>query len=110
MKLVGRNTQKLHFFADKIPEPQEINWKYIGESSVHKTKVRIETTVIGIGFMVICFMLLYFPIIKIDEESIENPTIGTILGLIISIGIQILAIMYRQIILKLIPARHPSSR
>ena len=70
MKLVGKNTQKLHFFADKIPEPQEINWKYIGESSVQKTKVRIETTTIGIGFMVICFMLLYFPIIKIDQERI----------------------------------------
>lgn len=30
MKLIGLNTQKMHMIADKIPEPQEIIWKYVG--------------------------------------------------------------------------------
>jgi hypothetical protein len=30
MKMLGKNTLNLHFFADKLPEPQEILWKYIG--------------------------------------------------------------------------------
>lgn len=35
---------------------------------------------------------------------------STILGILISTILQIIAILYRQIILKLIPRRHPSSR
>jgi hypothetical protein len=32
-----------------------------------KTKVRVETTAIGIGFMLISFAIFYFPTIKADE-------------------------------------------
>lgn len=111
MKMLGKNTLNLHFFADKLPEPQEILWKYIGESSVTKTIVRIKTTVIGFGFLIVAFLLLYFPIIKIDEESISNhSTITTVLSFFVSIILQVLAILYRQIIMKIVPDRHPSSR
>ena len=36
-KLLGQNTRSLHFYADKIAEPQEILWTYIGETSVSKS-------------------------------------------------------------------------
>jgi hypothetical protein len=30
MKLLGFNTKPIQFFADKISDPYEINWRYIG--------------------------------------------------------------------------------
>ena len=110
-KLLGQNTQKLHFFADKIAEPQEILWKYIGESSVTKTQVRIKTTVIGIGFIIVAFLILYFPIVRIDSNSVLHRSITTsVLSILISLILQILSIVYRQVILYILPSRHPSSR
>lgn len=110
-KLLKMNTRKLHFYADKIAEPQEILWNFIGESSSAKTKVRIETTVIGFGFMLVCFMVLYFPYEEANEKKILDRTgIGAYLSLIIALIIQILSVVYRLIILKLIPSRQPSSR
>ena len=60
--------------------------------------------------MIICFMLLYFPIVKINQLKLQNRAVGTILGLIISLVIIILSIIYRVLILRLIPARNPSSK
>ena len=60
--------------------------------------------------MIICFMLLYFPIVKINQLKLQNPAVGTILGIIISLVIIILSIIYRVLILRLIPARNPSSK
>ncbi len=108
-RLFGVGTKDLSIFSDPLSEPQEVNWKYIGEKSVHKTKVRLETTVIGLGFMLLCFILLYFPIVKIDEEKIEDPGLGSALNLVISLVIQTLALVYRLIILRLIPSRKPST-
>lgn len=111
MQIFGYNPFKMHLIADKIPEPQEIIWKYVGESSVTKTVVRIKTTVLGFGFMIAAFLLLYFPIIKVDEENIKNHSaVTSVLSLLISLILQVLAIVYRQILLKIVPSRHPSSR
>jgi hypothetical protein len=66
--------------------------------------------VLGIGFMLLSFAIFYFPMIKIDEEKVYSPGLGTALGLIISILIIILAIVYRLIILRLMPTRKPSSK
>ena len=73
--------------------------------------VRIKTTVLGFGFMIIAFLLLYFPIIKVDEENIKNHSaVTSVLSLLISLILQILAIVYRQILMRILPSRHPSSR
>lgn len=98
------------YYSERIAEPQELYWNNIGESSTHKQKVRMETTFIGIGFMFLSFAVFYFPMYKIDEEKVDKPGLGTGLGLAISIVIIILAIVYRQIIIALMPTRRPSSK
>jgi len=60
--------------------------------------------------MVLSFVIFYFPMLKIDEEKVYAPGVGTALGFLVSILIIILAIVYRQIILKLMPTRKPSSK
>lgn len=60
--------------------------------------------------MLLCFAILYFPIVKVDEERYEDPLVGNILNVIISFTIQFLAFSYRAILLKLIPRRKPSSK
>lgn len=61
--------------------------------------------------MIAAFLVLYFPIIKIDENNIENHgVVSSVLSILISLVLQILAIVYRQILLKIVPSRHPSSR
>lgn len=110
-KLLGQNTQKLHFFADEITQPQEILWQHIGESSVTKTKVRIQTTLIGLGFIIVAFLILYFPIVKIDVRSVLHRSAATsVLSLFISLLLQILSIVYRQVLLYILPSRRSSSR
>lgn len=109
-KIMGCKSDPISYYSERVAEPQEIHWKYIGESSTYKQKVRIETTVLGIGFMLLSFAIFYFPMIKIDEEKVYSPGLGTALGLIISILIIILAIVYRLIILRLMPTRKPSSK
>jgi hypothetical protein len=60
--------------------------------------------------MLVAFVILYFPIIKIDEAKINHKSIiTTLLGIGISLTLQVLAITYRKIIMKLIPRRRPSS-
>jgi hypothetical protein len=61
--------------------------------------------------MIAAFLLLYFPIIKIDQENIKHHSaVTSVLSILISLVLQILSIIYRQIILKILPSRHPSSR
>lgn len=109
-RMVGIKLNPISYYTEKIVEPEEVHWRYIGESSTHKAKVRLETTFIGIGFMLICFGLFYFPMIYAKEERINDPSIGTLEGLVISLAIIILANVYRWIIIKLMPTRRPSSR
>jgi hypothetical protein len=70
----------------------------------------METTFIGIGFMILSFVVFYFPMYKIDEEKYDRPGLGTGLGLLISVVIIVLAIVYRQIIIAMMPTRRPSSK
>ncbi len=60
--------------------------------------------------MIISFAVFYFPMYKIDEEKYDKPSLGTGLGLFISIIVMILSIIYRQIILALTPTRRASSK
>lgn len=66
-KLVGYKSASINYYSERIAEPQEIYWKYIGESSTHKQKVRIETTIIGVALVLICFAIFYFPLLKVDQ-------------------------------------------
>ncbi len=110
-QLLGLSSQKGGMIADSVSEPEEIIWKYVGESSARKIKVRIQTTAIGLGFLLLAFSLLYFPIVKINVANIiDKSLVSTILSLATSIMLQILAIGYRVIIIKLVPKRRPSSR
>lgn len=61
--------------------------------------------------MIVAFLALYFPIIKIDVNAVLNHgSVSSALSFIISLVLQILAIVYRQIILKILPTRYSSSR
>lgn len=66
-KLLGYKSDAINYYSERIAEPQEIYWKYIGESSTHKQKVRIETTVIGVALVLVCFAIFYFPLLKVDQ-------------------------------------------
>ena len=60
--------------------------------------------------MLIAFALLYFPILKINELNIlDRSIVSTILSLLISTFLQILAVIYRQVVIHLLPTRRPSS-
>ena len=60
--------------------------------------------------MLIAFALLYFPILKINELNIlDRSIVSTILSLLISTFLQILAVVYRQVVIHLLPTRRPSS-
>jgi hypothetical protein len=109
-KLLGQKSESVSFYSERIAEPQEIYWKYIGESSTHKQKVRIETTLIGVGLVLLVFVIFYFPMLKIDQEKILDPLVGTLLGLIISFVILIMVITFRAIIAAIMPMRRPSSK
>lgn len=60
--------------------------------------------------MIISFGLLFVPIYEVNEAKVENPSVGTGLNILISLGLIILSIAYRMYILKIMPRRHPSSR
>ncbi len=109
-KIFKFKSDPIGYYSERVSEPQELYWGNIGESSTHKQKVRMETTLIGVGFMLLSFAVFYFPMYKIDEEKYSKPGLGTGLGLVVSILIIILAIVYRQIILGLMPTRRPSSK
>jgi uncharacterized membrane protein YvlD (DUF360 family) len=109
-KMLGIKSSPIGYYSERLVEPQELHWNNIGESSTHKQKVRMETTFLGIGFMLLSFAILYFPMYKIDEEKVAKPEIGTALGFLISVIIIIIAITYRQIIVQLMPTRRPSSK
>ena len=108
--MLGMRSDPIGYYSERLAEPQEIYWNNIGESSTHKQKVRLETTFIGIGFMLLCFAIFYFPMYKVDEEKVDKPGIGTGMGIVISVIIIIIAILYRQIIIRLMPKRRPSSK
>ena len=60
--------------------------------------------------MILSFIVFYFPMYKIDEEKYDKPGLGTGLGIVLSIFIIILSIVYRQIIQGLMPTRRASSK
>ena len=66
-RLFKSKIEPINYYSERLTEPQEIIWKNIGESSTKKQKVRIQTTIIGVGFMIITFAVLYFPMYKVDE-------------------------------------------
>ena len=60
--------------------------------------------------MVLVFVVLYFPLYKIDQEKIFDPLLGTILGMVISLFLLIMVIVYRIVTAALMPTRRPSSK
>ena len=109
-KMIGYKGLDQGYFTESLPEPEEIYWKFIGESSTQKQKVRLETTLIGLGVTVLCFAVFYFPMIKINEEKIEDPSLGTGLGIAIALAVTLLMVATRELISKLITQRRPSSK
>lgn len=60
--------------------------------------------------MVLVFVVLYFPLYEIDEEKIFDPLLGTLLGIVISLVLLTMVIIYRMIVAVLMPTRRPSSK
>lgn len=61
--------------------------------------------------MIAAFLALYFPIVYIDENNVKkHNAVSTALSILISVILQVLAIVYRLIILRILPSRHSSSR
>jgi hypothetical protein len=109
-RICGMKSDPISYYSERVAEPQELYWNNIGESSTHKQKVRMETTFIGIAFMILSFAIFYFPMYKIDEAKTSKSGLATGLGVVISILIIILSIIYRQIIVAMMPKRRPSSK
>ena len=73
-------------------------------------KVRISSTIIGLGLIAASFGIFYIPMLQIDIDKIEAPNIGSPLGFVVSFVIFILMIIYRVVVKALIPYRRPSSK
>ncbi len=58
----------------------------------------------------LCFGAFYFPLLKVNEEKIEDPVLGTILGIVIAVAVSFLMLVTREIVGRLIPQRRPSSK
>lgn len=106
MKLFNSKRQT-EMFADKMHEPGEMIWKYVGESSVSKTKVRIETTAISLVYLGLCYGLLVFPLREIQEAKEEST--GFIWNIILGTILFILSLTYRIIMSKLSIKRKPNT-
>lgn len=109
-KLLGFKRNSIGYFSERIAEPQEIYWKFIGESSTQKEKVRIQTTIVGASFICISFAALYFPMLEIDNIKITHPNIGMGLGVLSSAIIAVLFLIMRSIIGFIMPLRKPSNK
>lgn len=70
----------------------------------------METTIIGIGLIVLAFLVFYFPMFKIDQEKILDPKVGTLLGMAISSVVFAMILIFRIIIGAIMPLRRPSSK
>jgi hypothetical protein len=73
-------------------------------------KVRILSTIIGLGLIAASFGIFFIPLLYIDIDKIEAPSIGTPLGFVVSLIIFFLNIFYRIFAKALIPFRRPSSK
>lgn len=60
--------------------------------------------------MAISFGLLFFPIYEVNKAKIENPSVGTGLNVLISVGLVVLSVAYRMYVIRLLSRRKPSSR
>ena len=109
-KLIACKSEAIGYYSERLSEPQEIHWKYIGESSTVKQMARIKTSIIGIGIAILVFMAFYFPMLKVDQEKIFDPILGTLLGILISVVILIMVIIFRGFVQSLMPTRRPSSK
>lgn len=94
-------------FADKMHEPGEIMWKYVGESSVAKTKVRIWTTLISIAYLIVCYGILVVPLVRANDAKMVQT--GMIWNVIVGIILFIMNITYRVIMQKLSLVRRPNT-
>lgn len=82
-------------------------WKFVGESSVSKTKVRIWTTLISIAYLMVCYGILVFPIIRSNDTDVVKT--GMIWNLVVGIALFVLAFTYRVIMQKLSLVRRPNT-
>lgn len=82
----------------------------MGESTTQKMKTGIQTALIGATFIVLMFVVLYFPMMSIDQVKINNPAIGPVLGALNSLVITILVFVFRYIITVIMPLFRPSSK
>ena len=72
--------------------------------------VRVKTTLIGVFMVIIAFLVFYFPMEEINQQKVDDPKIGIPLGVLTSIIVVGMMLIYRFIIVGMIPTRRPSSR
>ena len=72
--------------------------------------IRVKTTIIGLCMVIVAYMVFYFPMEQVDEAKVADPKVGTPLGSIIAIIVVSMMLIYRFIIISMIPSRKPSSR
>lgn len=65
--MLGCKRESVGYFTERVAEPQEIYWKYIGESSTQKEKVRIETAFVCAAVVALVYGVMYFPMLIIDK-------------------------------------------
>ena len=94
-------------FADKMYEPGEIMWNYIGESSVAKTKVRIWTTLISLAFLLVCYGILIFPLIKANKTNVVET--GMLWNVLVGCILVVISFVYRIVMMKLSMVRRPNT-
>ena len=72
--------------------------------------IRVKTTIIGLCMVVAAYMVFYFPMEKVDVTKVADPKVGTPLGSVIAVVVVSMMLIYRFIIMSMIPTRKPSSR
>ena len=73
--LVSFDSNSMGVSSAKIPKFSEIKWENIGEDLGNKMAIRIKTFLVAIFFLVICYVVLYFPMLftlKAHSEQTQN--------------------------------------
>lgn len=107
VKKLLTGTKSEGMFADKMHEPGEMIWKFVGESSVFKTKVRILTSVISLVFLAACYGLLVAPLLQANHA--KEVEAGLIWNFVVAFILFIMSVSYRMIMEKLSITRKPNT-
>ena len=59
------DSSKMGVSSAKIPKFSTIKWENIGEDLDKKMAIRIKTFIVSIVFILLCYLILYYPILFI---------------------------------------------